>query len=198
MSEENVEVAPLAMDLVQLWRDGETERFDEIVVKYQKLLCSIAYLLLRRDYQQSCQIACEAFAYAYHNPYKFHDEHSLKIFLCQTLLTMAKERLKQNDAHKEELLQELLEGYKPDKAVMHWAAEDILAEKERLQEYILDNLETLLFDQMVVIILKDIFMLPFEEISEVMKLPLKTIPLRLHRARIGLRDKIKDVIYSGM
>jgi len=192
MSEENV------MDLVQLWRDGETERFDEIVVKYQKLLCSIAYLLLRRDYQQSCQIACEAFAYAYHNPYKFHDEYSLKIFLCQTLITMVKEKLKQNDANKDELLQELLEGYKPDKVSMQRTAGDILAEKERLQEYILDNLETLLFEQMVMIILRDVFMFPFEEISEIMKLPLKTIPSRLHRARIGLRDKIKDVIYSGM
>lgn len=187
-----------AMDIVQLWRDGEVERFDEIVIKYQGLICNIAYFLLRRDYQQSCQIACEVFAFAYHNEFKFHDEHSLKVFLCQTLIAMIKERLKQNDAHKDELLQELLEGCKPDKASNHWTAGEILSEKERLQEYILDNLETLSFDQMVVIILRDIFIFSYEEISAIIKYPIKTINPRLHKARIELRDKIKDVIYSGM
>lgn len=192
MPEENI------MDLVQLWQDGEVEKFDEIVAKYQKLLYNIAYLLLKRDCQQSCQIACEVFAYAYHNPYKFYDEHSLKIFLCQTLIDIAKERLRQNNTQKDELLQELLEGYKPDKSAIHWIAEDILAEKEKLQEYILDNLETLLFDQMVIIILKDIFIFSYEEISEVMKYSIKTVNLRLHRARIELKNKIQDVIYRGM
>ncbi|MBU0701181.1 hypothetical protein KKE26_07820 [bacterium] len=198
MPEKNIEAAPLAMDLVQLWRDGEVERFDEIVIKHQKLICNIAYLLLKRDYQQSCQIACETFAYAYHNPYKFHDEHSLKLFLCQTLIIMIRERLKQNDIHKDELLQELLEGCKPDKVSSHWTARDIMAEKERLQEYVLDNLETLLFDQMAVIILRDIFILSYEEISAIMKWPIKTINPRLHRSRIELKNKIQDVLYSGM
>jgi RNA polymerase sigma-70 factor (ECF subfamily) len=190
--EENV------VDLVQLWRDGEVEKFDEIVTRYQGLICNIAYLLLRRDYHQSCKIACEIFASVYYNPYKFHDEHSLKIFLCQTLIAMVRERLKQNDANKDELLQELLEGCKPDKVSNHWTAGDILAEKERLQGYILDNLETLLFDQMVVIILRDIFTFSYEEISAIIKWPIKTINPRLHKARIELRDKIRDVIYSGM
>ncbi len=195
MSEENV------MDPVQLWRDGEAEKFDEIVLKYQGLLCNISYLLLRRDYPQSCQIACQVFASAYHNPYKFHDEHSLKIFLCQTLITMVRERLKQNDSHKDELLQELLEGCKPDKVSnhsSHWTAEDILAEKERMQGYILDNLETLLFDSMATVILRDIFAFSYEEIAAIIKWPIKTINHRLHKARIELRDKIRDVIYSGM
>ena len=189
--EENV------MDTVQLWRDGDVEKFDEIVIKYQGLICNIAYLLLRRDYHQSCQIACQVFASAYHNPYKFHDEHSLKIFLCQTLIAMSKERLKQNDSHKDELLQELLEGCKPDKVSNHWTA-GILPEKERLQGYILDNLETLLFDQMAAIILRDIFTFSYEEISAIIKWPIKTINPRLHKARIELRDKIRDVIYNGM
>lgn len=192
MPEENV------MDLVQLWRDGEVERFDEIVIRYQGLICNIAYLLLRRDYQQSCRIACEVFAYAYHNPYKFHDEHSLKIFLCQTLIAMIRERLRQDDVHKDELLQELLEGCKPDKVSSHPAAVDILAEKERLQGYILDNLETLSFDQMTAIIFRDIFIFSYEEISAIIKWPVKTVNTRLNRARIELRDKIRDVIYCGM
>jgi RNA polymerase sigma-70 factor (ECF subfamily) len=185
------------IDLVQLWQDGEDERFNEIIQKYQQTIYTLCYLLLR-DIQEASTITIKVFAYAYHNSYKFHDEHSLKIFLCQIGINMVRGRLQQRNTYKDELLHELLEGHKFDKPTVSWTPEEILAEKERIQEYILDNIELLPFDHMIMIILRDILLFSYEDISEIVKCSVKTVGVRLHKARIALRDRIKDVIYSGM
>jgi RNA polymerase sigma-70 factor (ECF subfamily) len=62
------------------------------------------------------------------------------------------------------------------------------------QEIVLDGLEKLDDEHRTVIVLKDIEGFDYQQIGEILELPLGTVKSRLHRARLALRDHLKPIL----
>lgn len=69
----------------------------------------------------------------------------------------------------------------------------ILERKEK-GEFIQKALNSLDEKHRIVVVLRDIELMPYDEISRILKINIGTIKSRLHRARSLLKEKLKDVI----
>ncbi|MHC4441494.1 MAG: RNA polymerase sigma factor [Planctomycetota bacterium] len=62
------------------------------------------------------------------------------------------------------------------------------------QQLVMDQLDRLEDQQRAIIILKDIESLDYQQIAEILEVPLGTVKSRLHRARMTLRDRLKPIL----
>jgi RNA polymerase sigma-70 factor (ECF subfamily) len=62
------------------------------------------------------------------------------------------------------------------------------------QQIVLDGLEKLDDEHRTVVVLKDIEGFDYQQIGQILELPLGTVKSRLHRARLALRDHLKPIL----
>ena len=75
---------------------------------------------------------------------------------------------------------------------------DIEAERHEVQLRVHDALRRLAPDHRVIVVLRDLQGLAYEEIAEVLRMPIGTVRSRLSRAREALRALLKDLAPSMM
>ena len=59
---------------------------------------------------------------------------------------------------------------------------------------VMEALDRLEDQQRTVIVLKDIESLDYQQIAEILEVPVGTVKSRIHRARMALRDQLKPII----
>ena len=62
------------------------------------------------------------------------------------------------------------------------------------QQLVMEALDRLEDQQRAIIVLKDIESLDYQQIAEILEVPLGTVKSRLHRARMILRDRLKPMV----
>jgi len=185
--------------LIEAFQRGDKKAFDELVIRHKDRIFNLCYRFLG-DYEEANDSAQEAFVKAYGSLNTFRLESAFSTWLyriavnaCKNKLGSAAYRAKRktvsldNPGNNEDgpLPMEIQNGTPSPLARMEEK------EKKALVQRALDTLPT---EFKMVVTLRDVEGLSYEEIAEVTGLNLGTVKSRIARARTDLRNKLRGVL----
>lgn len=178
-------------ELVRLAREGSQEAFEELVKKYQSKVFSMA-LSFTRNREAADDLAQEVFLKAYLALPRFQGKSEFGTWLYRISVNHIKDFLRKKGRAKEVSLEDvgeisLSDRDQADKAVLE-------AEAEARRGLVRRSVERLPDKYRVILTLRDIQGLPYDEISRVLRLSPGTVDSRLHRARKILRDRMSPYL----
>lgn len=178
---------PLTDDdpLMARLRAGDGGAFEEMVTAYQHRVFGVALRMLGNRAEAE-DIAQETFLRAHRALAGFRGEARLGTWLyaiasrlCLTRLAAGPRRHERSD--EAALAQAAADGASAAEAV----------ERHELTAALHEAVAALPEERRIVVVLRDLEGLAYEEIAEVLGLPLNTVRSRLHRARLDLRAKLE-------
>jgi RNA polymerase sigma-70 factor (ECF subfamily) len=182
-------------DLIRAINSGQTEKFHDLVKRYEQKLYNFS-LRMCRDPSDAEDMIQDTFLNVFKYLKNFRYETKFKNWLYKVAAsTCIKKRRKSKFAPDKELsLDEFLpndEAEKPDN-VPEWAMlplDKLL--NEELSSVINKTILALPKKYRVVIVLRDIEGFSTVETAQILNLSPSNVKVRLHRARLYLRDKLK-------
>jgi RNA polymerase sigma-70 factor (ECF subfamily) len=173
--------------LVRLAQEGSPQAFEELVTKYQSKVFSMA-LSFTRNREAADDLAQEVFLKAYLALPRFHGRSEFGTWLYRISINHVRDYLRKKSRAKEIPLDDVREIAFSDKEQTDRAEQEREAEARRtlVQRVVL----TLPEKYRVILTLRDIQGLAYEEIAGVLRLSPGTVDSRLHRARRMLRGKL--------
>jgi RNA polymerase sigma-70 factor (ECF subfamily) len=166
-------------------RAGEASAFEEFVTAYQHRVFGVALRMLGNA-AEAQDVAQEAFLRAHRGLAEFRGDARLSTWLYAIVSRLCLNRLAGTERrlarHGEETLARLPDtGPGPDQAF----------ERGELEEALHRAIAELPDERRIVVVLRDVEGLAYEEIAEVLELPVGTVRSRLHRARLDLKEKLE-------
>jgi RNA polymerase sigma-70 factor (ECF subfamily) len=195
---EHIEETPDA-DLVSAFKSGNTLAFDRLVLRHKDRIFNLCYRFLG-DHHEANDTAQEIFIKAYSNLKSFRGESSFLTWLYLIAANRCKNRLKSLEYRyrgKKVSLQNLFGGNDEDKeSDIEYEGDSplLLLEKKEKMELIQKAIDRLPAEQKIVVVLRDIEGLSYDEIMNITGHRLGTVKSKLARARLFLRDKLRDII----
>jgi RNA polymerase sigma-70 factor (ECF subfamily) len=166
-------------------RAGEAAAFEELVMTYQHRVFGVALRMLGNAAEAE-EVAQEAFVRAHRGLGDFRGDSKLSTWLyaitsrlCLNRLTSGERRLARQG---EEVLLRLSDAN---------PRPDTVLERGELEAALARAIAELPEDRRIVVVLRDLEGLSYEEIAQALELELGTVRSRLHRARADLRDKLE-------
>jgi RNA polymerase sigma-70 factor (ECF subfamily) len=182
-------------DLIQAINAGQTEKFHDLVKRYEHKLYNFS-LRMCRDRSDAEDMIQDTFLNVFKYLKNFRYESKFKNWLYKVAAsTCIKKRRKSKFAPEKELsLDEFLpneEAEKPDH-LPEWALlplDKLL--NDELRDKINETILTLPKKYRLVMVLRDIEEFSTDETAEILNLSPSNVKVRLHRARLYMRDKLK-------
>ena len=167
---------------------GDVAAFGEVVAFYEKLVFNISMRMMGSA-EDAFDITQESFIKLFKNIKSLNDARHIKSWLCRVAHNLCVDELRKRRHRPSESLDDSV-GLE-DK-MMRQFKDDAPGPEESLlrQENILDlerALERLSNEYKIMIVLRDIHGLSYQEISEITELEMGTVKSRLSRARVRLR-----------
>jgi len=164
--------------LVAAARAGDHDAFAELVRRYQRLVYAVSYRLLR-DQTLAEDVTQDAFVRAYLSLDRFRGT-SFRAWVLRIAHNAALDQLRSLARHRHVPLEDVPERPEPSSSFGPVEHEGLTAALEAA-------LAALPPDQRAVVLLADVEGLPYDEVAEVLAIPLGTVKSRLARARTRLR-----------
>jgi RNA polymerase sigma-70 factor (ECF subfamily) len=171
--------------LVARLRTSDARAFEELVIAYQHRVFAVAARTLGNRAEAE-EIAQEVFVRVHRAIGGFRGDAKLSTWiysitsrLCLNRLATTERRLTRED---DETLARVPSG-SPD------AAEEL--ERRQLQTALHQAIAALPEDRRIVVVLRDVEGLSYEEIAQALDLELGTVRSRLHRARLELKERME-------
>jgi RNA polymerase sigma-70 factor (ECF subfamily) len=166
-------------------RAGEAAAFEELVITYQHRVFGVALRMLGSAAEAE-EVAQEAFVRAHRALGDFRGDAKLSTWLYAITSRLCLNRLASGERRRarqgEETLLRLADSTpRPDAAL----------ERNELEAALGRAIAELPEDRRIVVVLRDLEGLSYEEIAQALDLELGTVRSRLHRARADLRDKLE-------
>jgi len=170
--------------LVDRLRRGDPRAFEELVIAYQHRVFGVALRMLRNR-SEAEEIAQEVFLRVHGAVEDFRGEAKLSTWLYAITSRLCLNRLAAGERRVAREGQETLERLTADV--------DPAAQLERgeLEAALQRAITELPEERRIVVVLRDLEGLPYEEIAEALDLPVNTVRSRLHRARLDLKAKLE-------
>jgi RNA polymerase sigma-70 factor (ECF subfamily) len=173
--------------LVRLAQDGSPAAFEELIVKYQPKVFSMA-LSFTRNREAADDLAQEVFLKAYLALPRFHGKSEFGTWLYRISVNHIKDFLRKKGRAKEVSLDDVREISFSDREQTEKA--ELERETESRRTLVQRFVQSLPEKYRVILTLRDIQGLPYEDISRILRLSPGTVDSRLHRARRMLRLKL--------
>ncbi len=175
------------MQLVQASQQGNQDAFALLVQRHQRFVFNLSFRILQ-DYEDARESTQEAFLLAWQGLPSFRGEARFATWLYRIAYHCCLrqiERRKQEQALQTVMeAEQTLKGRKPERQV-----EEILEQRER-QAVVREEMERLPTRYRMVLILRHLQEMSYEEIAEVLTLPVGTVKTRLFRARNLLKERL--------
>jgi RNA polymerase sigma-70 factor (ECF subfamily) len=166
-------------------RAGDSRAFEELVTMYQHRVFGVALRMLGNRAEAE-EIAQDTFLRAHRSLAEFRGEARLGTWLYAIASRLCLNRLTAGPRRRER---------RDDAALLQAPAgeADAVAALERgeLEAALHQAIAALPEDRRIVVVLRDLEGLSYEEIGEVLGVPLNTVRSRLHRARLDLKSKLE-------
>ena len=173
--------------LVRLAQEGSPAAFEELVAKYQPKVFSMA-LSFTRNREAADDLAQEIFLKAYLALPRFHGKSEFGTWLYRISINHIRDFLRKKGRAKEVSLDDVPEISFSDREQTEKAEQE--RETEARRTLVQTFVRSLPEKYRVIVTLRDIQGLAYEEISRILKLSPGTVDSRLHRARRMLRVKL--------
>ena len=186
-------------EIVSFCKKGNVDAFEELVIKHQKKMLNIAFRMIG-NYEDACEIVQDAFVSAYKAIRHFEEKAKFSTWLYTIVVNLSRNRLNQLK------IQSKHEAFSMDDPILTDSGElavelgsnepSVLErlEKRDVQQKVQECINALDNEFREVIILRDMQGFSYEEISDILKMPVGTVKSRLFRAREMLRDRLKRVM----
>jgi len=164
---------------------GETETFEILVRRHEKAIFNVVYRMLG-DYDDAAETAQEVFLSAYRAIGQFRGDANFSTWLYRIALNHASTRRKSTSSRQRRLVPiddtELVDD------VELGPAETL--EKKEIRQRVQRALKELQPEDAMVILLRDLQDIAYEDVARVLNIPVGTVKSRLHRARQALKARL--------
>lgn len=185
-------------ELVALAQKGNEKAYRELLGRYQRPVFSLIYRMLR-DREQSEDLAQETFVRVFNNIDRYDPKYKFSswIFKIATNLTIDHIRKKEVatvsiDGSRYAVTADEIEASTITVASGDENPEELLEAKE-LGESIEQAIGALRAEYRTAILLRHVEGREYQEIADIMSLPLGTVKTFIHRARHELREKLEHL-----
>ncbi|HUP38114.1 MAG TPA: sigma-70 family RNA polymerase sigma factor [Candidatus Limnocylindria bacterium] len=166
-------------------RAGDAPAFEDLVMTYQHRVFGVALRMLGNRAEAE-EVAQEAFVRAHRALGEFRGDAKLSTWLYAITSRLCLNRLASGERRmarqgEDALLRLSDAGPRPDAAL----------ERRELEAALGRAIADLPEDRRIVVVLRDLEGLSYEEIAQVLELELGTVRSRLHRARAELKEKLE-------
>lgn len=183
--------------LVRRLRDRDEQAFRELMETYQDRVFSLLLRMIGRR-EEAEDIAQEVFITVFKSIDQFRGDAKLSTWLYRVAVNHCKNRVKYLARRYDRATGELDEI--AERAAAAQGGEAVASGRIPAPDRVLEGVETerlvqraiaeLEEDHRLVVVLRDIEELPYEEICVITGLPEGTVKSRLHRARLALKEKL--------
>jgi RNA polymerase sigma-70 factor, ECF subfamily len=181
--------------LIRGLRAREEDAFTEIVRQYQHKVFNLCYRIIG-DRQEAEDVAQEVFIAIFKSIDGFRGDSSFSTWIYRVTVNRSKNRLKylgRRSHRQHQTVEDTAEGQMTESPLSSDVPRpDGQALGRELERIIQDGLAQLDEDYRVVLILRDIENLSYQEIAEVVDLPEGTVKSRLFRARGALKAYVES------
>lgn len=164
--------------LIVAAKKGKVEAFAQLMGRFKGKVYRQAYAMLN-DESEAQDVAQESFVKAYYSLGKLKSEYAFVSWLTQIVFHLCYDRLQKKK--KEEHLTENLQKEGSFTSSM---------EQAHLKLTIEEALAQLSVEHREVIVLRDIQGFSYDEIAEVLNIPVGTVKSRVHLSRLALRNEL--------
>ena len=183
--------------LIDRCLSGDDTAFDLIVSRYQDMVFNLALRLLGKR-EEALDLSQEVFFQIYRKLGSFRRDASLRTWIYRIVINRAKNRQRWWRRREPEMTAVAVEDAEQGSAWVLSAAlktdqsdsPDEALQRKELGEILHKAIADLPFDQRIILLLKEIDGLSYDEIARTLNLALGTVKSRLARARRALRDRL--------
>jgi RNA polymerase sigma-70 factor (ECF subfamily) len=180
-------------ELIEACRRGDTSAFGILVRRYQDRLFPTMLRLSGRP-EDAQDLLQDAFLKAFQKLKRFHGESSFYTWLYRIAVNLAlSDRRRRRPIVGWEAPSSYRPGTDPPSSIELADPSEPL-EKAELNQCVQAALNRLAKDHRAVVVLKDLDGLRYEEIAEILNIPVGTVRSRLHRARLELRERLRGLV----
>jgi RNA polymerase sigma-70 factor, ECF subfamily len=184
-TEEVVSEAISDAECVRRLLQGEADAFEVLVRRHQKAIFNLVYRMLG-DYDEAAEVSQETFLSAYRSIGQFRGDANFSTWLYRIAINHASTRRRSLARWQQRTVPlettEPVNEREPDPA-------DTVEQRE-IQKLVQKALNGLEASDAMIIVLKDLQDVPYEEVARVLDVPVGTVKSRLHRARKALRSRL--------
>jgi RNA polymerase sigma-70 factor (ECF subfamily) len=172
-------------ECVRRVQQGDTDSFEILVRRHQRAIFNLVYRLLG-DYDEAAEVAQEVFLSAYKSIGQFRGEANFSTWLYRIGLNHASTRRKNMNNTQQRHVPldgaEVIDDGAVDPAKSF--------EHKEIQQRVQQALNRLDPDDARIILLRDLQDVPYEDVAEMLDIPVGTVKSRLHRARQALKANL--------
>lgn len=185
-------------DLVHAFKKGDHSAFEKIVIKYQDRVYNLCYRFFG-DKEEAEDSAQDIFIKVYKSLKGFKLKSSFYTWLYRIAINTCKNRVKSLEYRRLKSRVSLDDDQeKKNHGISNITDNDFLPDtnleqKEKFKR-IQAAINSLPPDQKIMVVLRDIEGLSYDEIANITKIRLGTVKSKLSRARLGLRNKLEGII----
>ncbi|AEG59032.1 RNA polymerase sigma factor [Desulforamulus ruminis] len=187
----------MPQDIIEKARTGDTGAFEAIVRWYQPGIFNVAFRILN-DREEARDATQEVFIKLYSALASFRGEAKFTSWFYRIATNVCLDRYRRNKKSRAHTIQDRYEDIAPrapttardDPAEIYQQKESLSA----LQELIAD----LPVKYRTVLILRHLEGLSYQEIADIMEIPVQTVGTQIHRAKAVLQKKMKPIHKGGI
>lgn len=179
-------------ECVRRVQQGDTDSFEVLVRRHQKAIFNLVYRLLG-NYDEAAEVAQEVFLSAFKSIHQFRGEANFSTWLYRIGLNHASTRRKSLNSSQQRHIpldgtEVIAEGtVDPAKNFEH----------KEIQQRVQQALNSLDPEDARIILLRDLQDVPYEDVAEILDIPVGTVKSRLHRARQALRTSLAPYFHAN-
>jgi RNA polymerase sigma-70 factor, ECF subfamily len=183
------------LSLVEACRAGRTEAYGLLVQRCQDRLYP-TILRLMGSHEDAQDVLQDAFIRGFEKLDQYHGDSSFYTWIYRIAVNLALSRHRKRRMHG---ILRLWSSRRDDPVVdppdpSPGADPSSSTERAEREAAVAAALDELAPDQRAVVVLKDFDGRRYEEISEILSVPVGTVRSRLHRARCQLRDRLRSLV----
>ncbi|MDO8682377.1 MAG: sigma-70 family RNA polymerase sigma factor [Armatimonadota bacterium] len=168
--------------------------FEEIIDTYEKRVFNLIYRLVG-DYDEAADLTQDTFVAAYRGYSRFRSECSVYTWLCRIAINNCKNRFRERDRRRQyEDAPFNGDDNLPAATASDESAPHMAVERKELRERIEQAIAALPEDYKIVVVLRDMHAMSYQEIAEATELSIDNVKVRLSRARAMLRRKLEPYL----
>jgi RNA polymerase sigma-70 factor (ECF subfamily) len=174
-------------ELIKSAKDGDVSAFEKIILKHQEKIYNFALFLVGNPHDAQ-EILQQALLKAYLSIKSFKGKSSFTTWLYRIVNNTFQDELKKSYKKHEVLIDTV-----PSTDLSLNLTQII--EKEEVKQIVRDAVRKLPLELSTIILLRDFQGFSYEEIAEIVKIPVGTVKSRLSRARFLLKDMLKGELF---
>jgi RNA polymerase sigma-70 factor (ECF subfamily) len=178
-------------ELVRQARQGEKQAFNRLVMLYQTKMYNLALGYVKQQ-DEAKDLTQDIFVTIYRNLDKLRDENKFSAWLYQVAINHCRNRYKRLQRRGFFSSQSIDDPDSPLHLTTGENPEKTLEQNNR-NRLLREAIAEMPAAEKEILLLRDIQELSYEEISDLLKIPLGTVKSKLNRSRLALKQRLKNL-----